>query len=252
MSCSTRASGKTPASTGRLVATDEAPDPEHGADWVLHGVPVSGYTAKVRVALCVKRLAFEERQPPGGYRSEAWRARVPTGTIPVLEVDGTLIAESEAILEYLEEVHPTPCLLPGTPLQRAHARFLARFHDLHLEPRVRALFALVRDGARTRHQVQAAGAAVQERLDLLARLAHPAPFLAGTAFSVADCGTVVTCHLAQRLLGPDVLAAPLSMPPSLARWLAHLSLDVDVERALLPWRAATEDWLARSLVPASP
>ena len=36
--------------------------------------------------------------------------------------------------------------LPGTPLQRAQARFLARFHDLHLEPRVRALFALVLEG----------------------------------------------------------------------------------------------------------
>jgi glutathione S-transferase len=204
---------------------------------ILHGVPVSGYTAKVRIALCVKQLEFEERQPPGGYRSEAWRGRVPTGTIPALEVDGTLLAESEAILEYLEEVCPTPSLLPGNPLQRAHARFLARFHDLHLEPRVRALFPIVRDANRTRDQIAAARAAVQERLDLLSRLTQPAPYLAGTGLSVADCGMVVTCQLARRLLAPDVLADPLVFTPAIAGWLAQLSGEAAFERALAPWRA---------------
>lgn len=219
---------------------------------ILHGMPVSGYTAKVRVALCVKRLAFEERQPPGGYRSAAWRTRVPTGTIPALEVDGVLIAESEAIIEYLEEVYPSPSLLPGTPLQRAHARFLARFHDLHLEPRVRALFPLVKDGSRTREQVQQARSAVQDRIDLLARLASPSPFLAGDGCSVADCGMVVSCELACRLLGPEVLGAPLDLPPSVAHWLGHMGAQPAVTAALTPWRAATDAWIAQSLAPVSP
>ena len=111
---------------------------------ILHGSAVSVYTAKLRIALHTKGLAFVEREPEGGYRSAAWRERQPTGTIPALEVDGVLLAESEAVVEYLEDAHPTPRLLPGTPLQRAQARFLARYHDLHLEPRVRALFPLVR------------------------------------------------------------------------------------------------------------
>ena len=219
---------------------------------ILHGLPVSGYTAKVRIALCVKQLAFEERQPPGGYRSAAWRARVPTGTIPALEVDGVLLAESEAIIEYLEEVYPSPSLLPGTPLQRAHARFLARFHDLHLEPRVRAMFPLVKDGTRTREQVHQAGAAVQDRIDLLAGLARSGPFLSGDRLSVADCGMVVSVELACRLLGPDVLDAPLSLPPPIAHWLAHISTQAALSEALRPWRAATDAWIAQSLAPASP
>ena len=216
---------------------------------ILHGSPVSAYTAKLRIALQAKGLRFEEREPEGGYRSAAWRARQPTGTIPALEVDGVLLAESEAIVEYLEDEHPTPPLLPGTPLQRAQARFLARFHDLHLEPRVRALFPLVRDAARTPAQVQAAAAAVQDKLDLLARLARPAPFLAGPTLGAADLGMVVSVLLAQRLLG--ALGAPPALAPPLQAWLAAAQAHPAVVAGLAPWRPATEHWLSTAFVPAA-
>jgi glutathione S-transferase len=217
---------------------------------VLHGVPVSTYTAKVRIALHAKGLAFTEREPEGGYRGAAWRARVPTGTIPALEVDGVLLAESEAIVEYLEEAHPAHPLLPGTPLQRAHARFLARYHDLHLEPRVRALFPLVRDGARTAAQVQAAAGAVQERLDTLATLARPAPFLAGPTLTVADLGHAVSVPMALRLLA--LLGAPLAVPPALQAWLQAAQAHPAVAAGLAPWRPATEHWLSTAFVPSPP
>jgi glutathione S-transferase len=215
---------------------------------VLHGVPVSTYTAKVRIALRAKGLAFAEQEPEGGYRSAAWRARVPTGTIPALEVGGVLLAESEAIVEYLEDAHPEPTLLPGPPLQRAHARFLARYHDLHFEPRARALFPLVRDGARTAAQVQAAGAAVQERLDLLAALARPGPFLAGATLSVADLGLAVSVPLALRLLA--LLGAPPAVPPALQAWLQAVQAHPAVSAGLAPWRPATEHWLTTAFVPS--
>ena len=216
---------------------------------ILHGSPVSTYTAKLRIALHAKGLRFEEREPEGGYRSTAWRERQPTGTIPALEVEGVLLAESEAIVEYLEDAHPAPPLLPGTPLQRAQARFLARFHDLHLEPRVRALFPLVRDAARTPAQVQAAAAAVQDKLDLLARLAHPGPFLAGPGLGAADLGMVVSVLLAQRLLG--ALGAPPVLAPPLQAWLAAAQAHPAVAAGLAPWRPATEHWLSTAFVPAA-
>ena len=216
---------------------------------ILHGSPVSTYTAKLRIALHAKGLRFEEREPEGGYRSAAWRALQPTGTIPALKVDGVLLAESEAVVEYLEDAHPTPPLLPGTPLQRAQARFLARFHDLHLEPRVRALFPLVRDAARTPAQVQAAAAGVQDKLDLLARLAHPGPFLAGPGLGAADLGMVVSVLLAQRLLG--ALGAPPVLAPLLQAWLAAAQAHPAVAAGLAPWRPATEHWLSTAFVPTT-
>ncbi|MCY1268527.1 Maleylpyruvate isomerase [compost metagenome] len=88
---------------------------------------------RVRIALNLKGLAY--RQVPvhllkdGGQQHAAdYRALNPQELVPLL-VDGEArIAQSLAILEYLEETHPQPALLPREPLQRAKVRALA----LHL------------------------------------------------------------------------------------------------------------------------
>lgn len=216
---------------------------------ILYGTPVSTYTTKVRIALRFKGIAFEEREPPGGYRSAAWRERIPTGTIPALEVKGVLLAESEAILEFLEERHLDPPLLPGGPLERAHARRLARLHDLYLEPRVRALFPLVRDAARSPVQVSDASDGIQERLGQLARIARPGPYLAGAWFTLADCGHVVSVRLAIRLL--EALGGQLELPASLRPWLAAAGAHPAVQDGLAPWQDAVEQWLTTRLVPTT-
>jgi len=75
----------------------------------------------VRIALNLKGIAYDyiplASLPPGEYR------RInPQQLIPTLEVDGDFMAQSSAILEYLEENHPRPALLPADPILRAHAR----------------------------------------------------------------------------------------------------------------------------------
>ena len=210
--------------------------------------PLSSYSAKVRIALVFKGVAFEELPPPGGYRSAEWRALVPTGTIPAIEVDGSLLAESEAIIEYLEDRYAEPSLLPGTPMQRAHARYLARLHDLSLEPRVRALFPLLRNRLRGTPEVRAAAEALAVQIDLLDTVAQPAPYLAGPALTVADCGMVVSVGLGQCLLSE--LGEPLTLPPAVEAWLAAANGHPAVLAALVPWRAATGDWL-QSLRPTT-
>ncbi len=63
-----------------------------------------------------KRLAWSELPPPGGYGSEAYTALVPAGSLPALKVGAQIIADSEAIAEYLEESVPLPpALLSDTP-----------------------------------------------------------------------------------------------------------------------------------------
>ena len=76
---------------------------------------------RVRIALNLKGIAYDyvalRSLPPGEYR------RInPQQLIPTLEVDGRFIAQSSAILEYLEESHPHPALLPADPILRAQAR----------------------------------------------------------------------------------------------------------------------------------
>jgi len=216
---------------------------------ILYGLPVSTFSTKVRIALHAKGLSFDERPPPDGYRSDAWRAIIPTGTIPAIDHDGFLLAESEAIIEYIDEAFEGPALLPGTPIDRARARMLARVHDLAVEPAVRALFPLIRDPAR-RDALPTLTAAIEERLRQLDRLRPgDSRFMAGEAFSTADCGFAVTLRLAERLL--EALGRPpLAMPATITGWLARSADHPAVAAGLAPWQPATEAWLAQALVGA--
>src|SRR5215470_11179769 len=93
----------------------------------LYWHPFSVFPRRVRVAVREKGLACEEIEvdlPGGATRAPAFRRLNPFGQVPVLDDDGLVIYESLAILEYLEERHPTPALLPGDPGGRARARQL--------------------------------------------------------------------------------------------------------------------------------
>lgn len=80
---------------------------------------------RVRIALNLKGIAYDyvsvPSLPPGEYRKIN-----PQGLMPALEVDGRVVAQSGAILAFLEEGWPEPALLPADPLTRAEARAFAQ------------------------------------------------------------------------------------------------------------------------------
>lgn len=81
---------------------------------------------RVRIALALKGIAYKYvtvRQ----IGIEAYRVINPQGLMPTLMVDGAPIAQATAILEWLEETHPTPPLLPADPLLRARARGFGQY-----------------------------------------------------------------------------------------------------------------------------
>ena len=209
---------------------------------IFHATALSSYSAKVRVALCVKQVPFEERPPANGYRSPQYRAVVPMGTLPAIQIGDWVLSESEVINEYLEERYPVPAMLPGDPQLRAQVRFVARLHDLYLEPAVRALFAQVRPQARDSAVVTRLRDAVLVRIDQFVRNVQPQPFLLTRTISLADCGALVTLPLAGMVL--LACGQPITLPAVLQHWLDTASRHPDVERALTPWRAATQAWLA--------
>src|SRR5215467_15796647 len=89
---------------------------------------------KVRVYLAEKGLQIPCVQVnivTGENRSPEFLKKNPLGGLPVLELDdGSHLTESLAIIEYLEELHPTPPLLGTTPLERARAREAERICEL--------------------------------------------------------------------------------------------------------------------------
>lgn len=79
---------------------------------------------RVRIALALKGIAYEYVSV-SSIGQEAYRALNPQGLMPALDIDGRIIAQSGAILAYLEETYPAPPLLPADPLLRAQARSFA-------------------------------------------------------------------------------------------------------------------------------
>lgn len=99
-------------------------------DLTLYGYWRSSAAYRVRIALNLKGLAY--RQEPvhlvkdgGQQNAAAYKALNPQGLVPLLKVGDVAIAQSLAILEYLEEAHPRPALLPADPFERARVRALA-------------------------------------------------------------------------------------------------------------------------------
>jgi maleylacetoacetate isomerase len=83
---------------------------------------------RVRVALNLKQLSYESIAKVfanNEHRAADYLALNPQGLIPALAVDGAVLSQSLAIIEYLDERHPTPPFLPADPLARAHVRSMA-------------------------------------------------------------------------------------------------------------------------------
>lgn len=166
----------------------------------LYSGPLSLFTAKVRVALAEKGLAYE-RIDVGWSFADRYRphhpdvvAKNPKAEVPVL-VDGELtLYDSTLICEYLEDAHPDPALFPADPAGRARCRQLEAAADEILFPHVWAFIEEVLypagDGGRDAARLERARAGLRRHhADLDARLADR-DWLCGD-FSVADIANFI-------------------------------------------------------------
>ena len=208
---------------------------------ILYSLPISNYCGKVLHALRFKDLECEIPPPPGGYGSEEYKKRVPSGTIPALDHDGVILSESEVINEYLNEVFPEPNLLPGSAEQRAKIRMLCRLHDLKLEPIVRSLFPAMSPEKRDAEMVEKRLEEMEQSLERLRGLIQPRPFLVGHAPSLADCAFSQSLMLAGMMW--KELGAEWLLGKELEDWQQMMGELAPVQSVLESAREATEAWL---------
>lgn len=188
----------------------------------LYWHPVSLMPWRVKIALAEKGVAAEDviiDLPGGASRAPEFLALNPFGQTPVLEDDGLIVAESTAILEYLDERFPEPPLMPKDAAGRAIARQYMGWstdtwpfawkrwvapHSIGVAP-----------GPETREQGKAE---LTAHLDVLARPLSRGDWLAGD-YSLADICYAPLVLMASRFGLEEAIAAR----PPVAEWLDRLT-----------------------------
>jgi maleylacetoacetate isomerase/maleylpyruvate isomerase len=168
----------------------------------------SSASYRVRIALALKGLAYDYvpvHLAKNEQFAESYAAISAARLVPLLKDGDATLTQSLAIIEYLDETHPEPALLPGDALARARIRALAQDVACEIHPlnNLRVLRYLVRDlkvseddkNRWYRHWVETGLAAVERQI-----AAHPATgrFCHGDTPTLADCVLVPQIHNAQR------------------------------------------------------
>jgi maleylpyruvate isomerase len=176
---------------------------------ILYGHALSSASYRVRIALSLKGLQFTSvllDLRAGEQRDERFLQINSQGFVPALALDdGTVLTQSAAIIEYLDEVHPQPRLLPQAPVARARVRALAQAVacDVHPLNNLRVLQYLEKDLGHDkavrdtwyRHWVRLGFDALERRL---VRDAETGRFCHGEAPSLADVYLVPQVFNARR------------------------------------------------------
>jgi glutathione S-transferase len=162
----------------------------------LCGFHISNYHNKVRIALLEKGIPFEEDPSCAPCQEEEFLARTPMGKVPFLELDGTTLAESQVICEYLEEICPQKPLYPRDSLARAKVRELIVLIELHVELVARRLYGQVFFGKPATEEVkQSVEKDLAKGIRAVRARAKFDPYIAGGELTLADCAAFVSLPL---------------------------------------------------------
>ncbi|MFI4930666.1 MAG: maleylacetoacetate isomerase [Burkholderiales bacterium] len=166
----------------------------------------SSASYRVRIALALKGLAYDYKSvhlANNEQFNESYASVSASRLVPLLRDGGHTLTQSLAIIEYLDETHPEPPLLPKAPLDRARVRALSLDIACEIHPlnNLRVLRYLVRDlkvadadkDRWYRHWVETGLEVVERQL-----AAHPARYCHGETPTMADCCLVPQIFNAQR------------------------------------------------------
>ena len=160
----------------------------------LYHLWLSPFSRKVRLVLAEKDLTFHMEVEQTWERRREFLALNPTGEVPVLvELDNTVLADSMAICEYLEEQTPEPNLIGMRPYDRAEVRRLVAWFDQKFNFEVtdklvneKVMKRFLGLGEPDSREIRAAQANIHTHLDYIAFLTDRRFWLAGEQMTLAD------------------------------------------------------------------
>jgi len=165
----------------------------------LYGFPMSNYFNMVKAALLEKGVPFEY-VPTRPSQEADYLAKSPAGKVPCIETEEGWLSETQTLLEYIEECHPEPALLPRDHFARAKVRELMHALELYIELPARNCYPATFFGSEIG---EGAKAYAKEQLTKGARsirqLARFNPYIAGPELTLADLIGLYSLPIADRV-----------------------------------------------------
>ncbi len=210
----------------------------------IYSIPVSLYCAKLRILLRHKQTEWQEILPPGGYGSAEYKKIVASGNLPAIVDDGLMIADSEAIAEYLNEDHPNPPMLPVQLGLRAIARERSRFHDTRLEPELRLLFPHISPDKRDQAVINEQSGKISARLSQFSQMLDESCDLE-VDLSLGDCGFPISFVWLEALT--PILKLAIDWPENIHRYRERISQIPAVNAEIESYRPLLLEYLKQRI-----
>jgi glutathione S-transferase len=214
----------------------------------LYSADLSPYSARVRMQIYAKGISDIVFELPEHWGMPKFREKFPIGRIPVLDIDGDMMPESEVIAEYLEEIYPEPSLLGITPRETAHIRTLARIGDIHI---LNNTFMLSRQtGALSRRTPAAArddgvsdhlAGEVVRNIRALDKFIGTDGFACCGRITLADCALVPGLFFVENVLPAVGVETPIPANPNVAAYWAAIRKNEHAARVLIELHRGLEE-----------
>ena len=214
----------------------------------LYSADLSPYSARVRMQIYAKGITDIVFELPEHWGMPKFRERFPIGRIPVLDIDGDMMPESEVITEYLEEIHPEPSLLGITARESAHIRMLARLGDIYI---INNMFMLSRHtGALSRRTPTAArdndfteqlAGEVVRNLKSLDKLIGKDGFACCGRITLADCALVPGLFFVENVMPAAGVETPIPAIANVAAYWAAIRKNEHAARVLIELQRGLEE-----------
>ena len=212
----------------------------------LYGSLVSPYVARAVFAARLKGLSLEAQTPPGGgIKSPEFLALNPLGKMPALEDAGRVVPESMVILDFLEDAHPQPALLPAKPMDRAQARLLGRIVDLYIMNQLGVFFRNMNPASRNDTDIEAAKAALHKSIGQLEHFMGDGRYAVGEELGYGDVAIFPCLMMTQSVVANFGITDLYAGHKRLTRWWQQMQADPRTAAFVTEYQAAITAFRSR-------
>ena len=207
----------------------------------LYSGDLSPYSARVRMQIYAKGITDITLERPMTFGTPQFRKDHPIGRIPVLDIDGDTLPESEVIAQYLEDIYPTPSLLGATPRETAHIRMVARIGDIYIMNNMFMLAGQSYAATRNEGVVDLLAGQVVRNVKALDRIIGKDGFACCGRLTMADCALVPGLFLIDGVLSNLGIKNPIPLNANVAAYWAAIQKNEHAAKTLAELHRGLEE-----------